>query len=83
MLSTISAMKTNMYAVQINLCIQLAYLEDQRNLKIYDKRNTFLNENNMKPKGSPLVHLQCRIKRGGGGGGIAPPFWPKLNFFLM
>ena len=36
MLSTISAMKNKMYAVQTNLCIQLEDLEDQRNLKIYN-----------------------------------------------
>ena len=29
-------MKNKMYAVQTHLCIQLSYLEDQRNLKIYN-----------------------------------------------
>ena len=27
-----------MYAVQMNICIQLSYLEDQRNLKIYNEK---------------------------------------------
>ena len=31
-------MKNKMYAAQTNLCIQPSYLEDQRNLKIYNKK---------------------------------------------
>ena len=36
--------KNKTYAIQTNLCIQLSYLEDQRNLKIYNKlKNTQKN----------------------------------------
>ena len=38
-ISKISAMKNKMYAVQTNLYIQLSYLGDQRNLKIYNNNN--------------------------------------------
>ena len=48
MLSTLSSKKSKMHTVQTNLCIQLSYLEDQRNLSIY-------NKNDLKKKNQLIV----------------------------
>ena len=39
-LNTIRITTNQLEHIQTNLCIHLSYLEDQRNLKIYNKKNT-------------------------------------------